>query len=176
MERFPKGKTLNFQPFIVFTANLALSQWWALFGKALIKMMLFLSFLQVQGFHISTLQAASLSGVVPGREGGDASPPGGQEGKSCVLELHWGLNFTSDLWLYHTLRPMCSLTSPVCQEPFCCSVDFVFNLTLVGRLNLTTVKCSHSEVINIMQAALSGFVMLLNRYRATFTWRRWCIL
>lgn len=33
--------------------------------------------LQVQSIHISTVQATSIPGVVPGGKGGDATPPGG---------------------------------------------------------------------------------------------------
>lgn len=43
---------------------------------------------QVQGVGIATVQADAFPGTVPGREGGDAAPPGGQEGPSRVLELH----------------------------------------------------------------------------------------
>lgn len=35
------------------------------------------STLQVQSFHLSFVQTTSLTGVVPGRERGDASPSGG---------------------------------------------------------------------------------------------------
>lgn len=50
-------------------------------------------FLQVQGVGVAAVQADAVSGLVPGRQGGDAAPPGGQEGPSRVLELHGGQTF-----------------------------------------------------------------------------------
>lgn len=45
---------------------------------------------QVQGVGVAAVQADAVPGVVPGREGSDAAPPGGQEGPSCVLDFHGG--------------------------------------------------------------------------------------
>lgn len=46
--------------------------------------------LQVQSVCVPAVQTASLLGVVSRRKRGDAAPPGGQEGASCVVELHRG--------------------------------------------------------------------------------------
>lgn len=75
MERFPKSKTLLNQ----------FSRW-----HLAPHIHMSTPVLQVQGVSISTLQAASIIGAVPRREGSYAAPSGGQEGQGCVMELHWG--------------------------------------------------------------------------------------
>lgn len=50
---------------------------------------------QVQGVCVAAVQADAVPGLVSGREGGDAAPPGGQEGPSRVLELHGGQTWDS---------------------------------------------------------------------------------
>lgn len=93
MERFPRSKTLyllfsfvskSLRPMRLCLCREDWLQMWPAVWYGC------LSVLQIQGVCVSAVQTASLLGVVSGREGGDAAPPGGQEGKSCVLDLHRG--------------------------------------------------------------------------------------
>lgn len=59
-----------------------------------------LSSSQVQGEYISSLQAAAVSGALPGRERSYETPPSGQKRTSSVLELHWGEGSTAALNCY----------------------------------------------------------------------------
>lgn len=50
---------------------------------------------QVQGQHISPIEAVALPGALSGRKGSYEAPSGGQEGKSSVMDLYRGETYYS---------------------------------------------------------------------------------